>query len=36
MTDELDELICKHLEIADGGRAIGFHRICVWKYSLIC
>jgi hypothetical protein len=24
MTDELDELICKHLEIADGGRAIGF------------
>jgi hypothetical protein len=24
MTDELDELICKHLEIIDGGRAIGF------------
>jgi 8-oxo-dGTP pyrophosphatase MutT (NUDIX family)/orotate phosphoribosyltransferase len=22
--DELDELICRHLEIADGGRAIGF------------
>lgn len=22
--DELDELICKHLEIVDGGRAIGF------------
>lgn len=24
MADELDGLVCRHLEIADGGRAIGF------------
>ncbi len=24
MADELDEVVCRHLEIADGGRAIGF------------